>query len=175
MSVKKIVLAALFAALTAVGAFIRIPMPPVPVTLQTFFAMLAALVAPPLTATLAMAAYLIIGLAGLPIFTTGGGPAALLGPTGGFLLALVPAVLVASIIAHIPGKSRLLFNIIALLAANVIIYGIGVPWLKNSLDLTWEAAFAAGCAPFLIGDTVKVVIALLLASRFRGRIDEMLR
>ena len=96
--IMRTVVTALFTALVAAGAFIRIPMVPVPMTLQTFFALVAAACLPPTMATVSMLVYLFLGTVGLPIFTAGGGLAALLGPTGGYLIGLVPAVLAGSLV-----------------------------------------------------------------------------
>ena len=91
--ITKIVLVALFAALIAAGAFIKIPLVPVPVTLTTLFVLLAALCLSPLMALSSIVVYLFLGGIGLPIFTSGGGLAAMLGPTGGYLFGMIPAAL----------------------------------------------------------------------------------
>ena len=85
------VLAALFAALTAVGAQIRIPFPLVPLTLQTPFVLAAGLVLGPRGGMWAMGLYLLMGLFGLPVFAGAGGPQVVLLPTFGFLLGFVGA------------------------------------------------------------------------------------
>ena len=96
--ITKIVLVALFAALIAAGAFIKIPLVPVPVTLTTLFVLLAALCLPPFMALSSIVVYLFLGGIGLPIFTSGGGLAAMLGPTGGYLFGMIPAALLGSLI-----------------------------------------------------------------------------
>ena len=99
--ITKIVLVALFAALIAAGAFIKIPLVPVPVTLTTLFVLLAALCLPPLMALSSIVVYLFLGGIGLPIFTSGGGLAAMLGPTGGYLFGMIPAALFGSLIIRL--------------------------------------------------------------------------
>ena len=88
--ITKTVLVALFAALVAAGAFIKIPFVPVPMTLQTLFALLAAACLPPSMAVSSIVIYIFLGAIGLPILTAGGGLAAVLGPTGGYLFGMIP-------------------------------------------------------------------------------------
>lgn len=180
---KKVLMTALFAALMAVGAYIKIPLPPVPITLQTLFVLMAGLLCGWKTGLASVAIYLFIGAIGLPVFTSGGGLGAMLGPTGGFLFGLIPAVLIAGICSDIgyrhqegeePDKKRFLIwcCIGAVLATFIGIYGIGVPWLKINRQMSWGAAFTAGMVPFLIGDTIKMIVAVILARNFRERFSE---
>ena len=74
MKTKDLVLCAMFVALIAVGAFIKVPVPVVPFTLQFLFTMLAGLLLGPVNGALAVVVYIVLGLVGLPIFTQGGGP-----------------------------------------------------------------------------------------------------
>ncbi len=85
---KQLVFCSLFTALIAVGAFIKIPVPVVPFTLQYLFTMLAGLILGPRLGTISVTAYMLLGLAGLPIFTEGGGLMYLAKPSCGFLLGL---------------------------------------------------------------------------------------
>ncbi|HQB54991.1 MAG TPA: biotin transporter BioY, partial [Sphaerochaeta sp.] len=96
MSERRILLIAFFTALIIVGSFIRIPLPPVPLTLQTLFALMAGYMGGPAIALMSVGIYLLLGAIGLPVFSGGGGFALLFGPTGGYLLALLPAALIAS-------------------------------------------------------------------------------
>ena len=167
-SIFRIVIIALFTALIAAGAFIRIPIPPVPITLQTLFAMLAACVLPPSAAVSCIIAYLLIGIIGIPVFTAGGGFAAIAGPTGGYLIGLLPAVLAASLVSkHMRGRAG---TIIATVLATAIIYAAGVPWLALAAGLPAKAALAAGLLPFITGDVIKAVAVIIIAPSARERI-----
>ena len=87
------VYASLFAALVAVGAFISIPIGPVPIVLQNFFVLLAALLLGPRWGVAAVGVYLLSGICGLPVFAGGtAGIGRILGPTGGYLMGYLPAV-----------------------------------------------------------------------------------
>ncbi len=177
---RKLLLVSLFSALIIVGAFIRFPLPPVPITLQTFFVLLAGLLLGGSLATASVTTYLFLGLVGLPVFTSGGGFAALLGPTGGFLIGLLPAAFVTGFIAKQgwkPGHgthSYLVSCSIAVVVGTLIIYAAGVPWLKYSLDISWQKALMAGMIPFLPGDVIKAITAVLVSRAIKERIENFL-
>ena len=86
MKTKDLVLCAMFVALIAVGAFIKIPVPVVPFTLQFLFTMLAGLLLGPVNGALAVVVYIVLGLIGLPIFTQGGGPGYIFQPSFGYII-----------------------------------------------------------------------------------------
>jgi len=99
---RELALITLFAALTAIGARVAIPLPftPVPVTLQVLFPLLAGLLLGSRRGALSQAEYVAAGLAGLPIFAKGGsGLAYFLGPTGGYLLGFIAAAFVVGELA----------------------------------------------------------------------------
>ena len=99
---RSLLLAALFAALTAVGAFLRIPVGPISFTLQVFFTCTAGLLLGPWYGAASQAVYVLLGLIGVPIFTEGGGLMYVAKPSFGFLLGLIPMTLVIGlrILAH---------------------------------------------------------------------------
>ena len=97
---KMTVYTALFVALIAMGAFIAIPIGPVPIVLQNMFVLLAGIILGPVWGLACVSIYLLIGLAGLPVFAGGtSGIGKLFGPTGGYLIAYLPAVFVAGAIS----------------------------------------------------------------------------
>ena len=167
----KITLVALFAALTAAGAFIAIPIGPVPIVLQNLFALLAGLVLGPLLGGAAVGLYLLAGILSLPVFAGGsGGVARFAGPTGGFLVGYLMAAFTAGLIAGRPRTSTrtpLLRIISAVIAGLLIIYVPGVIWLKISRILSWPRALIAGFVPFIIGDILKGIVAVLIVPRLR--------
>lgn len=156
------ILIPLFTALIAAGTFIKIPMVPVPITLQTLFVFLAALLLSPSSAAASVTLYLILGAIGLPIFTSGGGLAAMLGPTGGFLISMLPAAFIGALIVKKDHKS-ILRSIAALLAMEAVIYVIGVLWLKVQRSLTLSQALMGGFVPFIPGDIIKIAVAVIAA------------
>ncbi len=171
---RTMLITALFTALVIVGTFLRIPIPPVPISMQTFFVMLASLVLPPALACESILLFLFLGAIGVPVFSTGGGIGALFGPTGGFLFAMVFEALAGSMIADHENTSGIWRDILALLAGEIMVYAIGVPFLKWRLSLSWAKAFLAGMAPFLAGDVVKMAAALIIARNLRERVKSFL-
>jgi biotin transport system substrate-specific component len=179
MQQKRILLTALFSALIIVGAYIRIPLPPVPITLQTLFVLLAGFLGGSKLALASTAIYLLLGMVGLPVFTSGGGLGILLGPTGGFLFGLLPAALLAGIAGNLKEKSErpkryLLLCILGGLAATLVVYLVGVPFLKYTRSLSWQTALKVGMLPFLIGDLLKVAAATHLAKTFHERTEQFM-
>jgi len=169
----RIAFTALFAALTAAGAFIAIPVGPVPIVLQNLLAILSGLVLGPVLGAAAVGLYLLAGLLGFPVFSGGGGGIArFAGPTGGYLIGYFLAALAAGLIAGRPkaGASVKVFQIrviIAVIAGFLIIFVPGLIWLKTRLNLDWIKTFMAGIIPFLAGDAVKGIAAVLIAPRLR--------
>ncbi len=128
-STKNLILVALFAALTAVGAFIRVPVPFVPFTLQFFFCALAGLMLGARLAFLSQLLYVAIGLAGLPVFTAGGGPGYVFQPTFGYLLGFIAAAWVMGRLAGRLGSPSFFSFYGVTLAGLAVVYLAGVPWL----------------------------------------------
>ncbi len=151
---------ALFAALTAVGAQIQMPLPfsPVPVVLSNFFAILAGLVLGPRLGAASQVVYLLLGAVGLPVFAgMRGGPQVLVGPTGGYLVGYVLAAGAAGLLrGRRPDTGR---AIAAAAAGAILIYALGVPYLAAVTHMGIRRALLVGLLPFLPGDAVKVVIA----------------
>ena len=153
---------ATFIALLAAGAWAALPVGPVPVTLQTFFLLLAAPVMKR-RAVIPAAVYLLLGTLNLPVFHAGlSGIGVLLGPSGGFLVGFVPAALVAGLAYET--RSRVV-RIAGLAGATAVIYACGVAWLMASAGLALPAAVLVGVLPFLPGDGLKIAAVFLLGER----------
>ncbi|MCO7136713.1 biotin transporter BioY [[Clostridium] leptum] len=126
MNTKKttnLILCALFVALIAVGAFIRIPIPVVPFTLQFLFTMLSGLLLGGKLGATSVCIYIVMGLSGLPVFAEGGGFAYVFKPSFGYIIGFAVAAYVTGTIANRvsnPGYKRLI-------AANFI--GLGIVYL----------------------------------------------
>lgn len=171
-SIRHMVLAALLAALTAVGAYIAIPIGPVPIVLANLFVLLSGLLLGKKWAPASMGIYLLLGIIGLPVFSGGrSGLAFLFGPTGGYLLGYVLAAFVIALLSGM-GKSTIRKDMVAVLMGILIIYALGVPWLKFSLSMDWTKAFSAGMIPFIPGDLLKGAVAVLLAKFLRPQLND---
>jgi biotin transport system substrate-specific component len=139
--------------------------------LQNLFALLAGLVLGPLWGGCALGIYLAAGALGAPVFAGAtGGFVRFLGPTGGFLIGYLFCAVAAGFIAGPPRsvKTPLWRLILAAAAGLLVIYVPGVIRLKIALGGSWLAALTAGFFPFLIGDGIKGVVAVLIAPRLRA-------
>jgi biotin transport system substrate-specific component len=161
------VLASLMAALTAVGAYIHVPIGPVPIVLSTLFVLLTGLLLGSRWGLASMGLYLLVGAIGIPVFAGGrGGLAHFFGPTGGYLLGYILSAWVTGLISE-HSRGFLILEIFAVVVGSLAIYGPGVPWLKMVAHLSWTKTFVVGMIPFLIGDAVKASVALILARSVR--------
>jgi len=161
----------LFTALMVAGAYLRIPLGPVPVVLTNLFAVAAGVVLGPVTGAAAVGLYLVLGALGLPVFSQGGGAALLIGPTGGFFLGYLIAALAGGFFIR-RGNPSLLKDSLAVLAAFLLIYLPGLPWLRASLDLSWTRTLMIGALPFLPGDLLKAVVLIVLLRKLRTALPE---
>jgi biotin transport system substrate-specific component len=175
LPIKQMVYAALMAALTATGAYIAIPIGPVPIVLQNLFIMLAGLLLGGRWALISVGAYLLAGAVGMPVFAGGtGGIGKFVGPTGGYLLGFAAAAYLTGLIAE-KGRGRILIDIAAMIAGTLVIYSFGVAWLKLLTGMSFSKAFAVGMVPFLIGDVLKIAAAVPIARTLRPMIDGTFR
>ncbi len=159
-----------FCLMTALAAFVRVPLPftPVPLTLQTLAVLLSA-AALGRKAVLSQAMYLALGAAGLPVFNgAAGGAAHLLGPTGGYLMGFAAAAFLAGWAAERAGRSLPLLAASMLLGSAVIL-AMGAGWLSVLMKLGPGRALALGVGPFVIGDLAKAGMAGLLAWGWKRR------
>lgn len=157
---------ALATALIAVLAQAAVPLPSgVPVTLQTFAVALAGCCQRPRGALLSVAAYLLLGLAGAPVFAGfGGGVGVLAGPTGGFLIGFVPLCALCALAAR---ARRPLPRALLPLSALLACHALGTAWYCLIGRLSPAAAFLAVSAPYLIKDAASLAAAWLLARALR--------
>ena len=147
------------AAFVGLAAQVAIPLPftPVPLTLQTFAVLLAGAALGSTRGIMAMALYAVAGIAGVPWFAEGSSGFAM--PSFGYILGfIIAAGIVGRIAEH--GATLTAWRAAGLMiVGNVVIYAVGVTWLKYAIDASWATALQLGVAPFLIGDVVKIALA----------------
>ena len=175
---KMLVLAALFAALTAIGAFLKIPVGAMAITLQFFFTAMAGVLLGARCGAASQAVYVLLGLVGLPIFTGGGGFGYVLQPTFGFLVGLIPAAWLIGFMSRKNGGFWWLC--LSCLAGLGVLYLLGMPYMAVILNVymgkgmnLW-AILMAGMLPFLPGDMVKILVTALLCRRLRPALSRYL-
>ncbi len=150
---------ATFTILTALGAFVWIPLPftPVPITLQTFFVLLGGATLGRKLGTLSQLLYLGLGGLGLPIFAgISGGLSRLVGPTGGYFIGFVLAAYLVGRMAE-KKKSNLLSLMLIMGLGQGVILSLGTLWLACVLRIGIVQALYLGLIPFLPGDTLKLM------------------
>jgi len=153
----------LFAALTAAGAFIRIPTPVVPITLQTLMVYLSGLFLGARGGAVSQLLYIAIGILGLPVFSGGGGPAYVVSPTFGYLLGFI---LASAISGHFAKKGGMWWPAVGIAFSILVIYIFGVPYLYLTMKYVFDKeigvsrAIELGFFPFIFGDIIKASFAL---------------
>jgi biotin transport system substrate-specific component len=145
------------AALTGIAAQVAIPLWPVPITLQTLTVLLAGAALGPVRGGLAMGLYLLVGAAGIPWFAEQNSGVGF--PTLGYVIGFVLAAILVGWLAR-RGATRTVTGALgAMVAGNLVIYAIGVPYLAWSLGMDLGEAIRVGALPFLVGDALKILLA----------------
>ncbi|MEU6383453.1 biotin transporter BioY [Streptomyces bauhiniae] len=147
------------AALTGVAAQIAVPVPgsPVPVTGQTFAALLVGTTLGARRGFAALALYAVAGLAGVPWFAQGGSGVSV---SFGYVLGMLLAAAAVGALARRGADRSPLRMAGTMLVGEAIIYAVGVPYLALTAHMSATAAIAAGLTPFLIGDALKAALAM---------------
>lgn len=164
---RGLILASIFAAITAILAQVQVQLWIVPFTGQTLAVGLAATILGSRYGTLTMIIYLLLGAIGIPVYSgLAGGPQILVGPTGGYIVGFIPTAFIIGFILE-----RTSFNFMNALMANVIgmfvTLAFGMVQLKFAADLTWQAALTGGVYPFLVMGIVKAILASWIGIRVR--------
>jgi biotin transport system substrate-specific component len=147
------------AVLTGLAAQLVVPVPgsPVPITGQTFGALLVGAGLGWRRGAASMLLYLLAGMAGVPWFQDG--KSGWLGVTGGYLVGFAVAATLVGLFAARGGDRTPLRTIGTMVLGNLVIYAIGVPWLMVATGMDLTTALDRGVVPFLIGDGIKILLA----------------
>ena len=172
-SVRDITQIGIFTALTAVGAFISIPIGPVPITLQSFFVLLSGIILGSKKAMFSQITYLLLGLIGFPIFSGfSGGLQHIFKPSFGFIVGYVTAAYVVGKLTEEKTATRYLWA--AVLTGTFIIYAFGLPYMYYILNImlnnnfSINRIFQLGMFAFIPGDVLKAVIIIFTANRLKA-------
>lgn len=177
MKTKHMTLAAIFAALTAIGGFIKIPIPYVPFTLQIVSVFLAGSLLGSRLGALSQLLYVFIGLIGVPVFAEGGGLGYVLKPTFGYLIGFVLGAYVSGYIVERLKKRTIKTLAAANFTALLMIYTIGCIWLYAAMKflvekpLTIKQTVLYGLLIPVPGDIVLCIICSILASKILARLS----
>lgn len=168
LTAKDIAQISLFAALTAIGAFIKIPVPIIPFTLQAFFVALSGVLLGSKKGALSQMMYVIIGLIGFPIFTQGGGIAYIFKPSFGYLVGFILGAYFTGVLTERLKSMNFIKVFMSILAGRGIIYLIGLPYLYLiynfyiGKDFSVWATLYNGLIIFLAGDLIQTFFASVL-------------
>lgn len=169
IATKDLVLTALFAALTAVLAQIQLPIGPVPFNLAVFGAFLAGMLLAPAWAAASMGVYMLLGAVGIPVFAGFmGGPAVLLGKTGGYVIGYIFIALATALAVKRSGKLPVIGA--AMLAGLLVCYGFGTAWFMAVTGADLVSALGWCVLPFIVPDVCKGVLACVLGRLLAGRL-----
>jgi biotin transport system substrate-specific component len=148
------------ALLVALCAQVFIPFEPVPLTGQTFGVLVVGGALGFRRGAAALLLYLALGLVGLPVYSEGtSGVAILTGVTGGYLVGFVLAAALVGRLAELGWDRHLVGALAAMLLGEMVIYAVGLPWLRSVTGLSWAETIAVGLTPFLAWDLGKVLVA----------------
>ncbi len=167
--IKRMMFAALFAALTAAVSPIKIPLgfTPVPITLQTLMVLLAGALLGANLGALSQFLYVLVGTLGMPVFAGGGaGFGALVGPSGGYLFGFIAAAYVVGKLVEKTKKKAYLPIIIAMVIGSLVIYVFGVVGGLIVTGLPLAQILVGWVLPFIIGDVIKLAVAASIAHKF---------
>ena len=174
VSSRYLVLTALMTAIICILAPLSIPIPisPVPITLTNLVLCFGLFILPWKQLCLSYIVYMLLGLCGLPVFSGfSGGLGKLAGPTGGYLIGFLFLILIGGFFMTLSdGQHQLLFALAGLVLGSLVMYLFGTLWLAFQMHLTFIQALFAGVIPYLPGDILKIVLALLLGPQLRKRI-----
>lgn len=165
--IRSMVLAALFAALTAIGAFIRVPLDFTSFTLQTLFTCLAGVLLGPKWGAVSQIVYVALGLVGLPVFTQGGGLGYLVKPSMGFLFGLILLAWLAGLLTRTDRSP--LRVVLACVVGELAMYAVALPYMYLVMNLYMGMEKSAldvvkgGMLLFLPGDAAKVAVTALIS------------
>ncbi|MDD6255247.1 MAG: biotin transporter BioY [Eubacteriales bacterium] len=172
--VVNLTLTALMAALICILGPLSIPLPvsPVPISLTNLAIYFTVIIIGWKRGTVSYIIYLLIGLCGLPVFSSfTGGPGKLLGPTGGYLIGFIFMTMIAGLfVEKFDGNYFMYFT--GMIIGTLVTYAFGTAWLSFEAGMSFKAALFAGVIPFIIGDAAKMIIAVFAGNAVRKRLKK---
>lgn len=168
MKTKDLCLIALMSILIAIGAFIKLPISVVPITLQTLFIILSCYLLKD-KAVLSVLLYIFMGLIGLPVFTNGGGIGYILMPSFGFILGFIVCAYFVGNYHYESQKELFLRGIIGIFIIYVIgiIYFIGIEYFYYHQIFSISYIFISLFLIYIPGDTLSVILAIIVFNRIK--------
>lgn len=168
MNIKALVCCGLFSAIIAITSWIAVPFA-VPFTMQTFGIFCALLILGGKLGTISTAVYVLLGIAGLPVFAGfQGGIGIILSPLGGFIIGFIALGIVYFLITKLFGGNKLSVQIISLVTGLLVCYTTGILWYMHFADINdISAAFTTCILPFIFPDGIKLWLAVIVTKKIK--------
>ena len=173
-SVRKMAIIALMTAVLCILAPISIPVfiSPVPVSLGVLAVYLTAYVLSPVDALISVIIFILLGTFGLPVFSGySGGLSKLVGPTGGYIIGFLFTVYISSLFIHM--KKGIIFDVIGMITGLALCYILGTIWFSYQQGIGFIASLLLCVVPFLIGDAIKIIVAVILGTQLNKRLAHL--
>ena len=171
---------ALFAAVMSISAFVRIPLGTVPLTLQSAAALITGYCLGPVHGAYALLLYTAVGLSGIPVFASGGGPAYVLSPTFGYIIGFTVCAFMTGLLARFNTRESNLLAYLIMIVSLTGIYLPGIAWLIIAMNWIADAPVATstlikvGLYIPLTGDLITTLPAALVAVKIRKKLRHSL-
>lgn len=176
MTTAQMTVTALMTAITCILGPMALPIPvsPVPISLTNLVIYFMVYVLGMKLSTISFIVYLLLGTVGLPVFSGfSGGLAKLAGPTGGYLIGFIFLTLIAGFaVEKFPGK--IYIHAIGMVIGTAVCYIFGTLWLSSQLGRTFVEGLGIGVIPYLPGDTIKIILALVLGPQIKKAVSPMM-
>lgn len=183
LSIRRMAICAVMAAVICVIAPISVPIGPISITGATFAIYLTVYLLGDLTGTVSVLVYLLVGFAGLPVFSNyTGGAARLLGPTGGYLVGYLPMALLSGLViqwafcrfGEKDGKGWITIGVqvLGMAAGTAVLYALGTAWYCVQAGVGLRQALDGCVLPFIPFDLLKMAAALLVGVPVRRRLEQ---
>ena len=173
-SVQKMAIIALMTAVLCILAPISIPVfiSPVPISLGVLAVYLTAYVLSPVDATISVIIFILLGTFGLPVFSGySGGLSKLVGPTGGYIIGFLFTVYISSLFIHM--KKGIIYDVIGMITGLALCYILGTIWFSYQQGKGFIASLLLCVVPFLIGDAIKIIVAVILGTQINKRLTHL--
>lgn len=176
MSTAQMTVTALMTAITCILGPMALPIPisPVPISLTNLVLYFMAYVLGAKLSVISYVIYLLLGAVGLPVFSGfTGGLAKMAGPTGGYLIGFIFLAAAAGFfVDRFPGK--IYMHVIGMVIGTAICYAFGTVWLAGQLGISFGAGLGVGVIPYLPGDTVKIILAVIAGPQIRKSVSRFM-
>lgn len=164
---RNLALIGIMSAITCVLGPLSLPIGIVPISFTSLSIFMSVYALGRKRGTISYLIYLLIGTVGVPVFSGfSGGVAKLTGPTGGYLISFIFMAFISGLFID-KFFSKIYMHLIGMLLGTVVTYVVGTTWLAFELNTTFIEAVSIGVIPFLFGDTIKIVMTLLIGPLLR--------